>query len=222
MNFLPSWWWGTSNDKPKDNPSSMDVIEQTDNTIDALIARKLQAQKKSRNLQKEAKIEKDPKRQIEIMKRKKQYDIQIQQLEGQIANLEQTSNATQSASMAKDMVNIMKDSNVAMKDITSKMSVTDVEDVTDDLNENILEVNDIQKALSNPIGMDIVDQEDMNEDILKEIASWNEEVHIKEAQKVDDSLPVLPPKKEPVYNDNNNNNNNNNDDGHYKIKATEI
>ena len=223
MNFLPSWWWGTSNDNPKDtnSPNSMDVIEQTENSKEALEARILQAKKKSRNILKEAQTEKDPKRQIQLMKRKKQYDIQIQQLEGQIANLEQTSNAVQSASMAKDMVDIMKDSNVAMKHITSKMSVVDVTNVTDELNNTMIDINDIQRELSRPMGMDVLDQEEMEEDILNEIASWKEEEYIKEAQKVDDSLPVLPPKKEPVYN-NNNNNNNNNDDGHYKIKATEI
>ena len=221
MNFLPSWWWGTSNDNPKDtnSPNSMDVIEQTENSKEALEARILQAKKKSRNILKEAQTEKDPKRQIQLMKRKKQYDIQIQQLEGQIANLEQTSNAVQSASMAKDMVDIMKDSNVAMKHITSKMSVVDVTNVTDELNNTMIDINDIQRELSRPMGMDVLDQEEMEEDILNEIASWKEEEYIKEAQKVDDSLPVLPPKKEPVYN---NNNNNNNDDGHYKIKATEI
>ena len=46
------------------------------------------------------------------------------------------------------------------------MSVVDVTNVTDELNNTMIDINDIQRELSRPMGMDVLDQEEMEEDIL--------------------------------------------------------
>jgi charged multivesicular body protein 4 len=217
MNLIPSWWWGSQQQQPTKTPSTMEVVNQTDDSIDGLECRIMQARKKAHDLLKEAQQEKDKKRQLQLMRRKQQYDKQIQQMELQVANLEQTSNVVMSASMAQDVVGAMKNGSNAIKGITSTISVDEVEDVTDELNNNMQDMNDIQSALSRPIGMDVLDQEEQNEDILKEIASWSEKEDTEVAQRIEQEMPTIPKKVAVKNNNDNNNNNNDNNNGHEKI-----
>jgi hypothetical protein len=206
MNLIPKWWWGGTNNNTTQTkePTSMEVINEVDSSKDALEARTIQLKKKSRDLLKEAQNEKDKNKQLQLMKRRQIYENQIKQLEGQIINLEQTSNVVMSASIAQNVVGAMKHSSVAIKDITNKISVSDIDDVTDDLNEHLLDVNEIQNALGKPLGATYEQDQDS---ILAEIASWSEQDEFEKAQRVEQDMPSVSHLRQKVTVNNNNNNN---------------
>lgn len=204
MNWISSFFTTTTSTPPQPPVDTMTAIDQTDKSIEALEARRMQYTKKARDCLDEAKKSKDKNEQLKWMRQKAQYDASIKTLDGQIANLQKTSDAMTSMSISHDVANSMKTASVNMKQMTSTFSVVDVEDTASDIAESMRDAQDMSNALSRPIGVEEFEQEEMDAQLLDEISSWQQQ-----EPQLDLGLPDVPIK----------NNNNNDNNGHYALKV---
>lgn len=196
-----SWWnpnhWFAAPAPPKADAG--DAIEQTMDSIDALHSKRMHLLKKSSDLLKEAKEHKgngDAKRAMMCMRRKQQVDVMARQLEGQLANLEKTSMMMDSTATTVEVAETMRSGSQTIETLLQQMSVGDIEQVADDLDDNMIQATELGDALARPLGgMEDPDEEAI---ILAEMESW-------EPAKEDPRVHMLPD----VPSDNNDNNNGN-------------
>jgi hypothetical protein len=196
----------------------MEAINKTSESLDALQARRMQSLRKAHELQMEAKEQTDKKAALQLMKRREMYIRQSQVLEGQIQNLEQQSMAVESAAVSADIVRTMKQGSETMKQIIKTVDVTEVEDIADDMQENMQDLQDINRALSRPINIMGGDEDPEEEEarLMREMEGWNEVEHLQEADHVMKDFPKVAQKTT----NNTNDNNNNNRGGHLKSRIT--
>lgn len=196
----------------------MEAINKTSESLDALQARRMQSLRKAHELQMEAKEQTDKKAALQLMKRREMYIRQSQVLEGQIQNLEQQSMAVESAAVSADIVRTMKQGSETMKQIIKTVDVTEVEDIADDMQENMQDLQDINRALSRPINIMGGDEDPEEEEarLMREMQGWNEVEHLQEADHVMKDFPKVAQKTT----NNTNDNNNNNRGGHLKSRIT--
>lgn len=177
-----------------------DAIELAMNSMDALHSKRMHMLKKSSDLLKEAKAHKvagDTKRAMACMKRKQQIDTIARQLEGQLLNLEKTSMMMESTATTVELAHTMKSGSDTIKSLLQDVSVGDIEEVADDLDQQMIDAHDLGEALSRPMGVqDDVDQE---ESILAEMQEWDQ---------VDARVDTLPDAPTSVNSNNDNNNGN--------------
>jgi hypothetical protein len=208
---MSSWFWWTKQEQPK-APTNIETIDQLDNSIQSLKARRMKALYNADTLEKEAKsLDKirDKQKILGLLKRKQVYTNQVAILEGQIANLEQTSMAVDSAGVSADIVQTMKDATANIKQ--ANIDVVEIQEVSDDLGDQMRDIAEINRALSAPLGMDVAEEEDLNEKLLEEIASWDGlDTETRQKKEADDIAAELPSIKVDTKNNNNNNNNGNN------------
>jgi molecular chaperone GrpE (heat shock protein) len=184
-----------------------DALDQASDSIDSLESKRMQLLQKISKLLKEAKELKASKKDaqaLECMKRKQALEKQVAFLDGQIQNLERMSLGIDSTAMAVQVAETMKTGSESMKAMTQKISVSEIETIADNLDENILDSNDLMTALSRPLGGDLIgDDPDRDELLMKELEG--EGLKIIEPKKEDSdvelNMPDLPPsliKKEEV------------------------
>lgn len=217
------WSWifpGQKKEEEENAPDAMNVINKTSESLDALQARRVQTLRKAHDLEKEARelSKTDPKRALQIMKRKQMYDRQALQLEGQIQNLEQTSLAVESAAVSVDVANTMKEGSRTMGRLVKTIDVDEIGDVTNDISGHMNDLYEINRVLGAPMSIINPEGEDIEEEearLLKEINSWNEKEQLEEAERVMEQFP----KPVVVLNSNNDDNTNGgNGGGQLKIK----
>ncbi len=124
-------------------------------TIDDLVAKKMQHMQKARNAEKlarECKHSGDPKRAISYMKQKQIHDQQANAYDGMISNMEKTSLALDSVATATQVASTMKEATTQMKYQLKKVDVGSIETIADDLDESIRDAKDLSDALSRPMG----------------------------------------------------------------------
>lgn len=178
---MSGWWaslFGGGDDnreysKPLLEPvSTEDTMDSLQDNVNGLRHKRMQL---LRNKQKADKETKDfyAKKEIEqakaALKRSKIYAAQIQQLEGQISNLEQTSMAVEGMATALTVAESMKHGAAAMKTLTSQMSVDEVHDAADMLQDAVSESHELIEAVSQPLILGTPVDDD---DLLAEMASW--------------------------------------------------
>lgn len=172
--WLPTWLGGTPSPnvkadardiRPPVTKTTSEVIEQLDDTMEGLETRILKAEQEAYLLEKKARDlhKKGNKKQaMAIMTQKKQKDKQIEQLQGQVLNMQQASSAVQNTAVAMDVANGMRDGADMMKEMLQQVSVDDVTTAADDMAENIGQAEELFNALSTPMGTAPVDEDDMN------------------------------------------------------------
>lgn len=138
---------------------------------------------------------------IALLKQKKQLVLAVRQLNGQIANLEQTNMVMESTATASDMVSVMKDSTAVMTGQMASLNVEDVEDVKTELNELTTDATEISNLLATPFNSAMMTMEDEN-DIARQLAEWEDQANARETDRVGDMLPSTPSRK--LVNNNNN------------------
>lgn len=181
MEWISSWFYPPVSSPPPKKELSLDhsdVINQTMNSVDALHAKRLHILKKSSDMLKEAKEHKakgDVKRAMMCMKRKQQLDGIATQLEGQMLNLEKTSLMMDSTATTVDLAHTMRDGSTVIRNLLSEVSLDDIDQVADDLDDSMRDATELGNALARPLGGDVVDEEELNADIVKQMAEWEEE-----------------------------------------------
>ena len=162
--------------KPNAAPAApaANTIEQLNDSLDALISRRMQAAHRAHQLETEAKKH-HANGKMDLaraaLKRKATYTHQMAQLDGQIAKMEQTTIAVESTAATVDVAQSMKAGSVALQTMLKQTSIVDIETVADDLEDNMIQAGELGEALSRPFGGMGTTVED--EDLDAEMSGWN-------------------------------------------------
>ncbi|TFJ82334.1 hypothetical protein NSK_006344 [Nannochloropsis salina CCMP1776] len=105
-------------------------------------------------------------RAIDVLKRKKMYEQQRDQLAAQSFNVDQTNFALDSVKDTITTVDAMKGAHKALKVEAKKVKIDDIEDLTDDLADMMEDMNEINDALGRNYGVsDEIDEADLDAEL---------------------------------------------------------
>merc|ERR1712209_172006 len=102
---------------------------------------------------------------LRVLKQKKQYESQSENLRNQAFNMEQTNYATQSLQDTKTTVNAMKMGVKEMKKEFKNINIGKIEDLQDDLSDMLEEANEVQEVLGRSYGMPEIDEDDLEAEL---------------------------------------------------------
>jgi charged multivesicular body protein 4A/B len=125
------------------------------------------------------------------LKRKKMLEKNLASLQGMRLNIEQQIMTLESAATTSIMVDSLVDAKTEMGRINAKVNVDNLEDLRDELDERTADQEDITNILSEPMGNDMMDDDELlgELDDLEDIADADE---TREAAKRVMDLPVAP------------------------------
>jgi charged multivesicular body protein 4 len=132
------------------------------------------------------------------LKRKKMFEKQIEQLEGKRMNIETQIMALEAQAANKQIFNVMKQGKTALKASIGENDVDEVAEVMDDITEGIAQVDEISAAMSQPIGSDILDDDEleaelaaMDEELMNEELNSEPVIRDRATQKPREQQPVI-------------------------------
>lgn len=102
---------------------------------------------------------------LRVLKQKKQYEGQRDQLMQQSFNMEQSNYAIQSVKDTKVTYDAMKTGMKQMKKELKTVNIDKIEDLQDDMEDMLDQANDIQEAMSRSYGMDDIDEADLDAEL---------------------------------------------------------
>lgn len=143
---------------------------------------------------------------LRVLRQKKQYEQQRENLMQQSFNLDQTNFATQMLVETKSTVDAMKAGVKQMKQEYKNLNIGEIEDLQDDMEDMMADANEVQEALSRSYGVPDVDEseleaelEALGDELQRETdTSFLDEVATPAAIPSDPAKSSLPPAKEPV------------------------
>jgi len=157
--------FGTSKKKKESmNANTMEAIDKLGKTEDML-------QKKSEFLEKKIEGElqkarkagtKNKRVALNALKKKKQYEKQLQQIDGTLSSVEMQRESLKNASTNAEVLKTMGYAAKALKSAHQNMDVDDVHDMMDDIQEQTELANEISDAIGTSMGMG----QDIDEDDL--------------------------------------------------------
>lgn len=100
------------------------------------------------------------------LKRRKQYEIQQENVRGARFNLETQIMTIENAHINLETLQAMRAGSSAMKSIHGELDVDKVDDVMEDIREQMDLANEISTAISNPLGMDTgIDEDELEAEL---------------------------------------------------------
>lgn len=149
--------------KPKPPPPK-ESISKLKETLDMLEKREQFLQKKCELQTMEARkfmAQKNKRAALMCLKRRKTYEVQIQKLEGARMTLEQQVMTLEGANVSLEAMNAMKMGAASMKSIHNDISIDRVDDTMDEIREQMDIANEINDAISTPLGGDTMDEDEL-------------------------------------------------------------
>ncbi|XP_046848410.1 charged multivesicular body protein 5-like [Xenia sp. Carnegie-2017] len=125
-------------------------------------------------------------RAMKVLKQKKMYESQLENLRQQSFNMEQTNFATQTLKDTKTTVDAMKTGLKEMKKEYKKVDIDKIEDLQDDLSDMLDQANEVQEALGRQYGTPDLDEDDLEAelDALGDDLAFDEDTsYLDEAEK---------------------------------------
>lgn len=102
---------------------------------------------------------------LRVLKQKKQYESQSENLRNQSFNMEQTNYATQSLKDTKTTMNAMKLGVKEMKKEFKNVNIEQIEDMQDDLADMLEEANEVQEVMGRTYGMPEIDEDELEAEL---------------------------------------------------------
>eukprot|EP00475_Leptophrys_vorax_P008052 TRINITY_DN1515_c0_g1_i2.p1 TRINITY_DN1515_c0_g1~~TRINITY_DN1515_c0_g1_i2.p1 ORF type:complete len:224 (-),score=86.45 TRINITY_DN1515_c0_g1_i2:66-737(-) len=149
-------------------PKITDSISQLREAMDTLEKREAHLQKQADEALVKAKAKSkkgDKKGALFELKRKKMFEKQIEGMFGKRVNLETQIMALQSAAANQDVLKAMKTGRDAIQAHISDKVVDEVADVMDQINENVSLIDEMDQALSQPVGPNILDDDELENEL---------------------------------------------------------
>ncbi|PKC04030.1 hypothetical protein RhiirA5_9965 [Rhizophagus irregularis] len=176
--------FGTSKKTPK--PSLNDAIAATDNRVDAVEVKikKLDAElakykdqmKKMRDGPGKNAIKN---KALRVLKQRKMYETQRDQLQQQSFNMEQAAFTTENLRNVISTVDAMQIANKEMQKQYKNIDINKIESIQDDMEDLLEQANDIQESLGRTYGV----PEDIDEDDLEaELDALGDELNFEEEE----------------------------------------
>merc|ERR1719273_1527207 len=140
---------------------------------------------------------------LRVLKQKKQYESQADNLRNQSFSMEQVNYSTQMLKDTKTTVNAMKIASKEMKKEYKNINIDQIEDLTDDLSELMEDANEVQEALGRTYGMPDLDEDDLEAELDAlgdDFALDEDSSYLDDANKAPDA-PAKEPGADSVAND---------------------
>jgi charged multivesicular body protein 5 len=102
---------------------------------------------------------------LRVLKQRKMYESQRENLMAQSFNMEQANFATQMLKDTKTTVDAMKMGVKEMKREYKKVNIDDIENLQDDLEDMLEQANDVQEALGRSYGVPDVDESELEAEL---------------------------------------------------------
>jgi cysteinyl-tRNA synthetase len=166
-NFFGYIWYGAGGGAttPTEAPDAHRVIEDGMDTIDGLTAKRNQLLSKAKDAKNKARSvnKTDKAHALQLMKQSTQYTHQANVYNGMIANMEQTTQSLDTATMTIQLARTMQAASLQMREQLQKVQVEDIDSVVDDLDDDMRNVQEMATAMSRPLGTigDIPDDDEL-------------------------------------------------------------
>ncbi|XP_063933820.1 charged multivesicular body protein 4c-like isoform X2 [Zophobas morio] len=170
--------------RKKKAPLATESISKIRESMETLQKRQCYLEKKVEMEKEVAKknATKNKKAAIMALKRKKQYEQQIERLLGAQMTLESQLMAIEGANVNLEALKAMQQGSRTMKTITQGMTLNEVDDTMEDIQEQMDIVNEVGEALSQGLGqqydedelldeLDTLEQEELDQKLLTELPS---------------------------------------------------
>lgn len=102
---------------------------------------------------------------LRILKQKRQYETQVDNLRNQSFNMEQANYATQTLKDTHATVAAMKDSAKVMKKEFKKINIDQIDDLQDEMSDMLEQANEVQEALGQTYNMPDVDEDELQAEL---------------------------------------------------------
>ncbi|KAL3278102.1 hypothetical protein HHI36_013447 [Cryptolaemus montrouzieri] len=102
---------------------------------------------------------------LRILKQKKMYEQQLENLRGQSFNMEQANYANQALKDTHTTVVAMRDGMNQMKKEFKKINIDDIEDVQDELADMMEQANEVQETLGRTYNTPEIDEDELNAEL---------------------------------------------------------
>jgi len=185
----------------KKAPPPKESIAKLNETLDMLEKREQFLQKKCEQQTAEAKkfmAAKNKRAALMCLKRKKTYEIQIEKISGAMMTIEQQKMALEGANVSLEAMNAMKIGAASMKSIHSELNIDKVDDTMDEIREQMDIANEINDAISTPLGGDVMDEDELLAE-LEELESESLDEQLLQMNPVSQQkLPTVPNGKLPT------------------------
>lgn len=144
-----------------------EMLDKRQNHLDKQIAQATaEAKAKMKN--------KDKKGALFLLKRKKMYEKQVEQIYGKKANIETQIIALENAGINGDVAAAMQTGERALRSTLAKHNIDDVEEAMEQITETMDQADELSNALSNPIGP-IMDEDELEDELGELEAELTEE-----------------------------------------------
>ncbi|CEF67295.1 GH13992p [Strongyloides ratti] len=176
-----------SSKKKEQVPSTQESIQKLRESEEMLIKKQEFLEKKVEaelNLAKQHGT-KNKRAALQALKRKKQYEKQLVQLDGVLSTLDFQRQALENANTNANILQVLGDAAKALKKAHNSMDIDQVHDLLEDVAEQNEIANEISDAISNPVGL----RNDIDE---SELLAELEELEQEELEKaLADATPVI-------------------------------
>ncbi|XP_062542693.1 charged multivesicular body protein 5 [Armigeres subalbatus] len=102
---------------------------------------------------------------MRILKQRKQYENQVENLRNQSYNMEQANFAAQTLKDTHTTVAAMKDGMKSMKKEFKKINIEEIEDIQDDMADMLEQADEVQEAMGRTYGMPEIDDDDLQAEL---------------------------------------------------------
>ncbi|CAG9559811.1 unnamed protein product [Danaus chrysippus] len=132
---------------------------------------------------------------MRVLKQKKMYEQQLENLRSQSFNMEQANYATQTLKDTHATISAMKDGVSSMKKEFKKINIDDIDDVNDELADMLEQADEVQEALGRQYGMPEID----DDELAAELDALGDEIALDDDSSYLDDVVKAPaaPDKEP-------------------------
>eukprot|EP00250_Pteridium_aquilinum_P027159 c3432_g1_i1 orf=507-1157(-) len=158
--------------KPKQEPTTLATLEKLSETLEMLEKKEMVLQKKISMEVEKAKAytkAKNKRAAIQCLKRKKLYEVQVEQLGNFQLRIHDQMILLEGAKATTETVDALRTGASAMKAMHKSTNIDDVDKTMDEINEQTENMKQIQEALSAPIGAAADFDEDELEAELEEL-----------------------------------------------------
>ncbi|PAV84242.1 hypothetical protein WR25_16561 [Diploscapter pachys] len=143
-------------------PTAEDAISKLKETEELLTRKQEHFEEKIaqevENAKKYAKTNK--KMAISALRRKKQYEIELGRIDGTLSKLEAQRVALENVGMNQEVVDVLSGTNETLKNANKKLDIDKVADLMDQIADDLAMSDELNQAISRPIG-DVADEDDL-------------------------------------------------------------
>jgi len=125
------------------------------------------------------------------LKRKKTYETQVDKIAGARMTIETQVNAIEGASVTMMTLDAMKMGAQSMKALHKNMTVDQVDDTMEEIQEQMSLANELNEAISQPLGTDLIDEDDLEAE-LEALEQENIESQLLDLAPTPAKLPQVP------------------------------